>query len=109
MTIHRQRDFRDIPLNYKFLSQPLDLLGKTIIKIVPASLPNLPCAIHVSDSEAYFTGVELSFGCYSIGVKSFVLYLTGVGKPWVSAERKISSLMRSFVFWPFCRICSVFL
>jgi len=58
-------------------------------------LPNLPCAIHVSDSEvypvellrrstrrdstgAYFTGVELSFGCYSIGVKSFVLYLTGI-------------------------------
>ncbi len=49
-----------------------------------SSLPNLPCAIHVSDSEvypvellrrstrrdstgAYFTGVELSFGCYSIG------------------------------------------
>ena len=55
---------------------------------MPASLPNLPCAIftriyhafffcltgHVSDSEAYFTGVELSLGCYSIGVKSFVLF-----------------------------------
>ena len=44
------------------------------------SLPNLPCAIHVSESEAYFTGVELSFGCYSIGVKSSVYYLTGVKK-----------------------------
>ncbi len=51
-----------------------------------SSLPNLPCAIHVSDSEvypvellrrstrrdstgAYFTGVELSFGCYSMLAK----------------------------------------
>ena len=60
-------------------------------------LPNLPCAIHVSDSEvypvellrrstrrdstgAYFTGVELSFGCYSIGVRDIKGSICGCRK-----------------------------
>ncbi len=53
-----------------------DLIGSSIfhlflicVNLCLPRLPNLSRAIHVSDSEAYFTGVELSFGCYSIGVK----------------------------------------